>query len=158
MLVTITIVIIVSGMSIAGVITFNQIQGNEDDSKSLLTELRWAYSQATGVSYPAGVACTSLTGYQITIPASSISNKQTDITVTAKCSEGDRPVTRAGVLKNSYFSNSDTAQDFIIKTGTGQLQAVASTTLPITIKVVSNNNATTFKNIDVRDFGVFNIQ
>ena len=102
--------------------------------------------------------CNNLSGYQVTIPASSSTNKQSSITVTALCSPASVVETRTAVLKSSYFNNNNTEVNFIIKTGSGQLQAVAPTTLPINLNIVSNNSATTLKVVEVRDFGVFNIQ
>ena len=142
MIITVSIMVIVAGMSVAGIVVFNQNQGITDDSEQVLSELRRAYSRATGIFYPP--TCTGkLTGYKMTF-----TNGSKDITVTAQCATNIAEI-RINVLKSSTFSGTTT---LTISAGDGR---VSGSPYTITIRSVANTSLT--KVIKVSDFGVFEL-
>ena len=141
LLVSVSILIIITGLSVAGVITFNQKQGLEDDAKNLASELRKEYSRATGIFYPPGCT-TSLTGYRLTMNYLS-----KDVLVSALCPNVSLNAT--GVLKSSHFYGNTT---FVINAGDGRI-----TGSPITLEIMSDNDITNAKFIRISDFGLIEI-
>lgn len=142
MLVATTILIIIAGIGIAGTITFNQNQGIEDDSKEVLTELRRVYSRAAGVYYPPGCNGT-LTGYTVSVTSGS-----SNVVETAKCASNIAE-TRTDVIQTSHFS---TTVSFTINAGDGKISGS-----PYTLTIVSNSNSGLSKQIQVSDYGVFEL-
>ena len=146
MMVTLTILIVISGLSVAGVIVFNQQQGIDDDTKALVSELRRVYSKATGIYYPAG--CTSLTGYQVIVPSPTGSS---NMRVVALCSSGNIAEERNGVLKNSYFPNKEQIA-FTIAAGSGRIAGA-----PYTLSITSSTNANISSGVQINDLGIVEI-
>jgi len=151
MMITVVILIIVSGVSVAAMITFNQNQGSEDDIRRVLTELRRTHSKATGVSYPSGT-CTSLSGYRLTIP-SPVSSK--DISVTALCTPTSIIEERVGVLRDSYFSGSEVS--FTINAGDGRVIPITPASPPVIITITASASDDITRQIEVKNNGIFEL-
>jgi len=151
MLITVVILVVVSGVSVAAMITFNQNQGSEDDIRRVLTELRRVHSKATGVSYPPGT-CTSLSGYRLTIPSP---NSDKDIRVTAMCTPTSITEERVGVLRDSYFSGS--VVKFTINAGDGKLIPFTPASPPVIITITSSANDDITRQIEVKNYGIFEL-
>lgn len=140
-MIAVMILITISGMSLVGVVVFNQNQGIEDDTKKLITEIRRVYSNATGIYYPSGCGG-RLTGYQVTLTDAS-----NDIEISALgCTPSAVNETRVDVLGSSSFNGTVT---FTVNAGDGRILGS-----PYVVSLVSVDNPGLVKEIRVEDYGV----
>ena len=142
MMIAVTVLTVIASISFVGVVTFNQMQGIEDDAKLLVSEIRLAYSRATGIFYPPG--CNGrVTGYRMTF-----TNGENDATVEALCNTAVTD-TRESLLKTSHFTGTIV---FTINAGDGRV-----TGSPYTITITSDTKSTLTKQVRVSDYGVIEI-
>lgn len=142
LMIVIVLMLIVSGTAMVNVTSFYQTQGTEDDIRTVLSEIRSAYSKATGVFYPP--ECTNLTSYTVLISSGS-----KDISVRANCTVPQTSI-KEDVLKTTKFSS---AYSFTILVPSG-----AMTPSSTNIMIENDSNPTVKKTLRVASYGIFEIQ
>lgn len=142
LMVTIVVILVLSGTSISAYLTFSKNQTLDTDSKSLVSEINRVRSMSGSLIYPAG--CTTLRGYNIT--SSMVNGVLSGVAVTAKCLPNDIAISTSELLKSSYFSS---PIDLTFLAGSGYL----STGDDITVDIKSRNDPTSVKTIYVSTYG-----
>ena len=149
LMVVITIIIILSGLSIAAYFRFSQRQASMNDARNFATELRKVQALAKNLVYPAG--CLNLVGYRLVSDCSMSENCKT-MSYTATCGNGDYPgATNEPILETAFFTH-DVSVLFAAGTGNIDPSAVGDYSLtnssdPYKIVVRTDLNG----NIDVKE-------
>ena len=149
LMVTITIIVILSGISVAGYYRFSQRQAAIDDARNFVTEMKKVQALARNLVYPDG--CTGLIGYQLVSDCSGLETCKT-MTAYAVCTSPVLPVKiidQEKVLASAYFTV-DVNVNFAASSGKIDVPgtyAITNTKDPYQISVVTDSNG----NIAVND-------
>jgi Tfp pilus assembly protein FimT len=142
-MVTIVIILVLSGMSISAYLKFNKSQTVETDARELISQLNRARSLASNLVYPSG--CNSLLGYNA--KSVDVNGVHNGLVITALCSPQNISSPTAKVLLNTYFSQ---PIDITFIPGSGYLST--GTDLDIIIK--DKVDVSTTKKITVGTYGL----
>jgi prepilin-type N-terminal cleavage/methylation domain-containing protein len=149
LVIVISLVVLISTVSVVNVMSFIQSQGTEDDIRSVVSELRAAYSKATGVFFPSN-CLSGLTGYTLSM----VQGKK-DISVLAVgCPNAAEQ--KRGVLKSTNFTSSYTFT-FTSPNGTLVMTNPAPPP-PLEVTIQSDTDANIKKKVVVNSYGVFEIK
>ncbi len=113
LLVTITIVVLVSGLSLSGYLIYNESRLLDIDAKNLNSELGKIRSKAVFLEYPS--LCTGLTSYAVSSDLD-IDGQRKNIKYTANCNSGTLEPVVVSLLKSSVFL-ADFSLVFVAQTG-----------------------------------------
>lgn len=145
LMVTIVILLVLSGTSISAYLNFNKTQLIENDARQLVTELNRVRALAASIVYPSG--CTTLRGYNL--KSVDINGVHSGVVMTAKCLPADIANTANKLLKETYFSmpssTLDQPFDVTFQPGNGYL----STGQDIVITIRDSTDLSTIKKITV---------
>jgi prepilin-type N-terminal cleavage/methylation domain-containing protein len=139
LMVTIVVVLVLSGTSIPAFLKFNKTQTIDSDSRQIISELNKNRSLASNLVYPSG--CVHLSGYEV--------KSDVDLTgfvVSAKCFPSDVISASPNLLKSSKFLN---AVDITFNSGSGYLDSGTETL----ITIVNNDDVDTKKVVTVSVYG-----
>ncbi len=148
LLVTITIVVLVTGTSMSAYLTFNENKRLDVDARNLNTLLNKIRSKAVFLEYPDG--CTGLTNFAVST-ALNTDGLRTVVRYLANCSEGIVAETTEDILESSTFT-ADFSLVFLPLTG--KLESSADEEITIqSIKGVTKTKRVTINQF----FGTNNI-
>lgn len=136
---TITIVILVTGMSLSAYLTFNEIREIDVDVRSFLTLMSKIRAKAVFLEYPEG--CTGLTGYAIQLVEDN-SGDLNSVKYYASCAEGNIGEVTEKILGNSVF---DSVLGFTFTPITGSITDGEDKT----VNVLSTNNSGRSKRVTI---------
>jgi prepilin-type N-terminal cleavage/methylation domain-containing protein len=111
LMITIVIVVLLSGGALAAYLNFNKSQTMQNDARRVLSELNRIRTMATSQQYPVG--CTSLKGVKVEGVA-----EGTELTVTTQCGSGNYA---GGVIEVLTSSNFSSAVDITYLPGSGYI-------------------------------------
>lgn len=134
-----TIILVLSGGSIAAYLNFNKTESIKNDARNLISEIFRVRTLASSLQYPTG--CNSLKGYNIKSDV-----LLSGVTVTADCDPTDVTFPAVKLLTGSIFTQ---AFDITFLPGSGYL--TNDIDQPIVIK--NSNDATMTKTITVGVYG-----
>lgn len=128
LLVSITIIILLSGISLAGYFRFNKRQTQINDARNFATVLRRVQAMAKNLVYPQD--CATLIKYTLRSDAyGCVTETCQKVSSSAVCSNGNYSViTAEKVLTKAFFTN-DTNIEF--EAGTGKLVNALEVVFPI---------------------------
>lgn len=145
LMVTITILVVLSGVSISAYLNFNKLQSVDTDVRDFVSEVNRVRSLASSQTYPPG--CVSLKGYNLR--SIDVDGVLSGVVVTAMCDPVDIVQPTENVLKSSYFASSISTDslpfDITFTPGNGY----TSTGSDVIINLRYINDPTTQKSITV---------
>jgi len=138
LMVTITVLMIMSGLSLSAYLKFNNGQNIQNDSRQLIAEINRVRTLSSTLQYPTG--CSGLTGYRIRNTSS------TKIQVTAECAV---PIVydEVTILKTSEFTQNF---DVTFLPGSGYLEDTSS---DVAVPIRDNSDNTLVKTITIGVYG-----
>ncbi len=145
-MVTVVVILVLSGGAMAAFLKFNRTQTIVNDARQLVAEINRVRSLAVGLQYPNG--CVTLKGYNI--KSVLINGSLAGVTVTALCSPGDI-VSPPSLLLNSSEFNS--AFDITFAPESGYLTTGADAEIIIR----DNIDATVTKKVTVGVYGTITL-
>lgn len=132
LIVVITIMIIISGVSLASYFQFSQRQSALNDARNFVTMLRRVQAMAKNLVYPSG--CSSLTGYRVFTNCATYgeSCQSVSASAVAVCGVGgEKVITDEKVFTDAYFS---AGINVTFIAGSGSLAS------PVTFPLLNINN------------------
>lgn len=149
LMVSITIMIILSGLSIAAYFRFSQRQASMNDARNFATEMRKVQALAKNLVYPTG--CINLVGYRL-VSDCSMSEDCKKMSYAASCGNGEFTiVTHEPVLETAFFTYN---VSILFAAGTGNINpgavgdySLTNSSDPYQIVVRTDLNG----NIDVKE-------
>lgn len=116
LLVSITIIILLSGLSLAGYYRFNRRQTQINDARNFVTILRRVQAMAKNLVYPDG--CNRLIKYTLRSVAIDCETEECQkVSSSALCDNGSYPVINSEKILTKAFFTSDTIVEFEAGTG-----------------------------------------
>jgi prepilin-type N-terminal cleavage/methylation domain-containing protein len=140
LMVTVVVILVLSGGSISAFLKFNKTQTIGSDARQLASEINRVRSLAVSLQYPAG--CDNLITYRV--ESVLIGSVLSGVLVTAECSSGDIVSSPTKILNSSEFSS---AFNITFTPGTGYL--TTGTDAQITIRDVLDTTVTKIVTIGV---------
>lgn len=150
LMVVITIILVLSGISVASYYRFSQRQAAVDDARNFATEMRKVQALAKNLVYPPG--CAGLISYNLVADCFGINNESCKtMSAIARCRNGDIPfINGENVLSKAFFTYD---VDVNFEAGTGRIDNFGtydfsnSKDPAYTVVVTTDSNG----NIDVKE-------
>lgn len=147
LMVTISIILILSGTSVAAYLNFSKSQSMDSDARQVVSELSRIRSLSENLVYPTG--CSSLLGYNV--KSVDVGSLRSGIVTTVVCSPASIVGATQKLLSSTYFS---APFDITFMPITGHLQSATDTE----ISIVNAIDSTTDKTISVGALGLISIK
>lgn len=146
LMITLAIVLILSGGGVAAFLKFNKTQAMDSDARQVVSEIGRVRALAISLQYPAG--CTELQEY--TIASIAVGGSLSGVQVKAVCNSGEVVSAPTTILNNSVFTAAFTAT---FTPGTGYL----TTGMDMVINIQDNIDATLTRKITIGTYETIKI-
>lgn len=147
LMMSVTVILIISGIAVSSYLNFNVNQAIGNDSRGLVAILDKAKTSAASQQYPSG--CVSLRG--VNVKSTLIDSDLKGVTVTTICDPANIVGPVEEVLTSSLFTG---PFDITFLPGSGYLQGGADAVIVIR----STARETTVKTINVGAYGIVSVQ